>query len=91
MWDRGEADDKVRYVDVDHDEDDEEEGNDWTGGSIFTKLSLLAPSTTIYLHLIPRHSSVKLLEHCNNAIEYNIVLGMPLWGVMAQLYYRDRA
>ena len=53
MWDRGEAGDKVRYVDVDHDEDDEEEGNDWTGGSIFTKLSLLAPRTTIYLHLIP--------------------------------------
>ena len=85
----------VRYVEADHDDDEEEEeeeeGNDWTGGSIFTKLSLLAPSTTIYLHLIPRHSSVKLLKHCNNAIEYNIVLGMPLWGVMAQLYYRDRA
>ena len=51
----------VRYVEADHDDDEEEEeeeeGNDWTGGSIFTKLSLLAPSTTIYLHLIPRRSS----------------------------------
>ena len=57
-WDRGEVDDTVRYVDVDRNEDDdEEERNDWTGGSIFTKLSLLAPSTTIYLHLIPRRSS----------------------------------
>ena len=73
----------VRYVEADHDDDEEEEeeeGNDWTGGSIFTKLSLLAPSTTIYLHLIPRHSSVKLLKHCNNAIEYNIVLEMPFVG-----------
>ena len=54
--DRGEVEDKVRYVGGVNDNDEEE--NDWTaGGSIFTKLSLLAPSTTIYLHLIPRRSS----------------------------------
>ena len=55
----------VRYVEADHDEEEEEEGNDWTGGSIFTKLSLLAANATIYLHLIPTHGrAVKILK-CN--------------------------
>ena len=62
--DRGEVEDKVRYVDGANDDDEEE--NDWTaGGSIFTKLSLLAANATIYLHLIPTHGrAVKILK-CN--------------------------
>ena len=64
-WARGETDDKVRYGDQDNNDDDEEGANDWTEGSIFTKLSLLAANATIYLHLIPTHGrAVKILK-CN--------------------------
>ena len=67
-WARGETDDKVRYGDQDNNDDDDDEkerANDWTEGSIFTKLSLLAANATIYLHLIPTHGrAVKILK-CN--------------------------